>query len=242
MRVVFVGTGNAFASGGRNAMAIFLRSRELGVLLDCGPTTLAALEKLGIAPAEVDVILISHHHGDHFGGIPFLVLHECYEGPRDKPLYVAGPAATQSKVEQAIRLFYPGLEPFPFPIEYRDLDPDESFVRGEWTVVPFEVDHFSRGTALGYRVTADGKTVVFSGDTAWTDELVRQSADADLFICECSSFDEPLDRHVSHRDLTENRSRLTAKRTWLVHGGDDVLARERELVFPLAHDGMEVHL
>ena len=241
MRVTFLGTGNAFASGARNAMAILLQGDDLGVLLDCGPTTLVALKKLGLSPADVDVILLSHHHGDHFGGVPFLALHECYQGSREKPLRVLGPEGTESKVAQAVSLFFPGIEAN-FPLEYRDLGASEPFTLGTLRATPFEVDHYSRGTAFGYRVELSGKTVVFSGDTAWTDELARQSSDADLFVCECSSFDDPIDKHMSHRDLEDNRTRLTATRTLLVHAGDDVLAHEPELVFELAHDGMEVNL
>ena len=142
---------------------------------------------------------------------------------------------------QSLSLFFPGIEA-PFPLEYRDLAPSEAFTLSTLRATPFEVEHYSRGVAFGYRVELSGKTVVFSGDTAWTDELVRQSSDADLFVCECSSFDEPIDKHMSHRDLEDHRARLTAKRTLLVHAGDDVLAHEPELVFELAHDGMEVTL
>jgi ribonuclease BN (tRNA processing enzyme) len=222
-------------------MAILLRAAGMGVLLDCGPTTLTALKKLGLAPADVDVILLSHHHGDHFGGVPFLALHECYDGARDKPLRVLGPEGTETKVASVLPTFFPGVE-VRFPLEYRDLVPNEEFAIAPLSGVPFEVEHYSSGVAFGYRVEIDGKTVVFSGDTAWTDVLATRSADADLFICECSSFETPIDKHMSHTDLEAHRAGLTAARTLLVHAGDDVLAHQAELVFELAHDGMEVNL
>ena len=100
---------------------------------------------------------------------------------------------TETKVAQSVSLFFPGIEA-PFPLEYRDLAPSEAFTLSTLRATPFEVDHYSRGVAFGYRVELSGKTVVFSGDTAWTEELVRQSSDADLFVCECSSFDEPIDK------------------------------------------------
>lgn len=242
MRVLFLGTGNAFAAGGRNAMAILLRTDAFGVLLDCGPTTLVALKKHGLAPSCVDAVLLSHHHGDHFAGVPFLVLHEILVGSRTKPLDIIGPEGTKSKMTQAAELFFPGVEEAPFPLCYRDVRPGESVRTGALSAGAFEVDHYSNGVALGYRASLGDKSVVFSGDTAWTDELVRQSKDADLFICECSSFEKPLDRHMRHADLVQHRDEIEAQRTLLVHPGDDVLAREKELVFELAHDGMEVEL
>ena len=221
-------------------MAILLRTAELGVLLDCGPTTLTALKKISLTPNDVDVVLLSHHHGDHYGGLPFLILHDCYVGPRKKALRVLGPDGTRSILSTATTLFFAGLEPFPFELETRDLEPSKPLELPGLEVLGVPVDHYSRGTAFGYRVRAGGKTVVFSGDTAWTDILVEQTAGADLFICECSSFERPLEKHMSHRDLQRNRDRLGARRTLLVHAGEDVLARQDELVFELAHDGMRV--
>ena len=152
-------------------MAILLQGDDLGVLLDCGPTTLVALKRLGLSPADVDVILLSHHHGDHFGGVPFLALHECYQGPREKPLRILGPEGTETKVAQSLSLFFPGIEA-PFPLEYRDLAPSEAFTLSTLRATPFEVEHYSRGVAFGYRVELSGKTVVFSGDTAWTEDAL----------------------------------------------------------------------
>lgn len=242
MEVVFLGTGNAFASGGRNAMAILLRTDGFGVLLDCGPTTLVALKRASLSPSDVDLVLLSHHHGDHFAGVPLLLCHERYVGRRAKPFRVCGPEGTVSLLERATSLFFPGIEPAPFPIEYGDLHPGDEQNEGRVTFRPFRVDHFPSGVAFGYRVEMGGKTVVYSGDTAWTDVLARESAGADLFVCECSSLDPTPEKHTSHDDLARNRGHITARRTLLVHPGDDVIAREQELVFELARDGMRVML
>lgn len=240
MHVVFLGSGNAFASGGRNHMAILLRSHEVGVLLDCGPTTLVALKREGLTPSDVDVVLVSHLHGDHFGGIPMLAVHERHISQRRKPLQVFGPPGTRATVSSALELFYPGLDGPPF--EYTDVPSGAEIEVGVLRFLPFEVDHFSSGTAYGYRVELDGKSVVFSGDTAWTDALVDQTPNVDLFICECSSYEAPLPKHMSHTDLKRNRARLGAKRTLLVHAGEDVIARKDQLAFELAHDGTRIEL
>ncbi len=242
MEVVFLGTGNAFASGGRNAMAILLRVDGFGVLLDCGPTTLVALKRASLSPSDVDLVLLSHHHGDHFAGVPFLLCHQRYVGRRAKPFRVCGPTGTVSILEKATSLFFPGIEPAPFPIEYRDLQPEEEQSEERLSFRPFRVDHFSSGIAFGYRVEMGGKTVVYSGDTAWTDVLARESGGADLFICECSSLARTSEKHTSHDDLVDNRGRITARRTMLVHAGDDVIAREEALAFELARDGMRMTL
>jgi ribonuclease BN (tRNA processing enzyme) len=134
------------------------------------------------------------------------------------------------------------MAPYPFPFETIELEPDEERREGEFRFRAFEVDHYSRGVAFGYRLEVEGKTVVFSGDTAWIDTLVRETEGADLFICECSSFEIPLPLHMSHRDLVANRHRIGASRILLVHPGEEVIAREKELAFELASEGMRVTL
>jgi ribonuclease BN (tRNA processing enzyme) len=242
MEIVFLGTGNAFASGGRNHMALLLRAEGLGVLLDCGPTTLVAMKKAGLSPSGVDLVLLSHHHGDHVAGLPLLVCHERYVGPRTKPFRVLGPRGTVSLVEVATRLFFPGMEPLPFAFVLGDLEPDEGAKVKGLTIQPFQVDHYSQGIALGYRLEIEGRIIVFSGDTAWTEALVRESEGADLFVCECSSYDEPSGKHVAYRDLAANQDRIHARRTLLVHADEEIIARRNELAFELAYDEMRVSL
>ena len=72
--VVFIGTSDAFGAGGRRQSAILARAPGGGVLLDCGTTTSTGLCELGISRDEIDAIVISHFHGDHYGGIPILLL------------------------------------------------------------------------------------------------------------------------------------------------------------------------
>ena len=80
--VVFVGTGDAFGSGGRRNSAILVRDGCGSLLLDCGPTTLGGLKSLGIDPREIDAIAISHFHGDHAAGVPFLLIDYQFENRR----------------------------------------------------------------------------------------------------------------------------------------------------------------
>src|SRR5690606_14625302 len=89
--VVFVGTSDAFGAGGRRQSAIFARGERGGMLLDCGATTNTGLAQLGIPRDEVDVILISHFHGDHFGGIPAFLYAALYSDRRRHPLDIVGP-------------------------------------------------------------------------------------------------------------------------------------------------------
>ena len=95
MEVRFVGSGDAFGSGGRFQTCIRLQHEAFTVLVDCGATSLTAMKAQQLDPGEVDAVVISHLHGDHFGGLPFLVLDGQFTR-RTKPLTVFGRRAPRS--------------------------------------------------------------------------------------------------------------------------------------------------
>ena len=74
MELTFIGAGDAFGRGGRFQTCLHLSGAGDSVLLDCGATSLVALKRAGVDPGEIGWVILSHLHGDHFGGVPFLVL------------------------------------------------------------------------------------------------------------------------------------------------------------------------
>ena len=76
MRLQFLGSGDAFGSGGRFNMCILVESEATRFLVDCGASSLIAMKRLGVSPNSIDTILITHLHADHFGGLPFFILNE----------------------------------------------------------------------------------------------------------------------------------------------------------------------
>lgn len=244
MEVLFLGTGNAFGSGGRHPVSIWVRGERFQLLLDCGPSALPMLKRAGRSASEIDLVLVSHHHGDHFSGLPFLLLDYQYQGPRQRAFAIAGPPSTEEKVEQLTRLLFPSLQDRrrPYVLAYSELAEGEPEPFGPLSVTAFRARHYPQGVAFGYRLSLDGRTVVYSGDTEWTEELARQSEGADLFICECSSFERKIEYHLSYRELENRRHQIRARRTILIHAGEDVLARRSELAFELADDGQEIRL
>jgi ribonuclease BN (tRNA processing enzyme) len=109
-------------------------------------------------------------------------------------------------------------------------------------VAPFRVPHQARDVSLGMSVSCGGKTLLFSGDSAWTEEFVARSRGADLFLCECCFYDRDSAVHVNYRKLRENLPRLGAKKILLTHLGEEMLARQAEIDLPLAEDGMVVEI
>ncbi|MDX2494149.1 MAG: MBL fold metallo-hydrolase, partial [Desulfuromusa sp.] len=86
-----IGTGDAFGSGGRLNSCFHLAAAGEQLLLDCGCSSLIGMQRCGVIPSEIDTVIISHLHGDHFGGIPYLLLEGKYISQRIRPLTLVGP-------------------------------------------------------------------------------------------------------------------------------------------------------
>jgi ribonuclease BN (tRNA processing enzyme) len=109
LTVTFAGSGDAFGSGGRYQACIHLRGSDSGnpVLLDCGATSLSALKRLGLDPGEIAAVFVSHLHGDHFGGLPFLILDGQFSR-RTRTLSVAGPPGIARRLTDVMECMFPG--------------------------------------------------------------------------------------------------------------------------------------
>lgn len=244
VRVTFLGTGDAFNSGGRCHASYLVSTPSTSVLLDCGATALKGLKSAGIAARDLDTIFISHLHGDHFAGVPFILLDSVYDQRRTRALTVVGPPGTETRLLELYRCLYRDLSehPHPFPLEFVEVMPGKQQQVGAVDVLPFRVPHQQNHISLGYRVLIEGKTVLYSGDTGWTEDLVTQSQSTDLFICECCYFETRTDFHLDYPRLAENASRFGCRRLVLTHIGREVLAHKSELHLELAHDGLVVEL
>jgi ribonuclease BN (tRNA processing enzyme) len=239
-----LGTSDAFGSAGRHCAGYLLEGPQSCVLLDAGPSVLTALKVQGRRPTELDAVLLSHLHGDHFGGVAFLILEFCYEAPRDRPLVVVGPPDTERRVFELYYALYAEMRGKPLPFELRFVemsDGSTAEVAGS-RVESFRVPHQDTAVSLGYRVRTNGSTVVYSGDTAWTPDLLRHSRGADLFLCECTTFDSEVPRHIRYREIEANRQSFECERLLLTHLGREMRERSGEIPETLANDGLKIPL
>jgi len=239
----FVGSGDAFGSGGRLQTCMHLSGGGAAVLIDCGTSSLIGMKRDGLDPGEVGAVLLSHMHVDHCGGLPFLIL-DAQFSRRTRPLLVAGPPGVRERVEAAMELFFPGSMAVQrrFSVEFVELAP-RSLVRvGPATVTAFPVVHPSGAPPSALRVQYGGRTIAYSGDTEWTENLVEAARGADLFVCEAYTIDRPVKFHLDYRTVEAQAERLGAKRIILTHMGREMLARSGEAKFERAHDGLVITL
>lgn len=244
VEIRFVGSGDAFGSGGRFQTCIAVRSSDDFFLIDCGASSLVAMRQQQLRPRDVSKIFITHLHGDHFGGLPFFLLDAQLVSKREAPLTIAGPPGLESRLTQAMEVLFAGsskVDPA-FELALIELKPRSPTSIGDVEVTAFPAAHFSGAPSYSLRVQVQGKTFVYSGDTQWTDTLIEASDGADLFACECYVFDKDVPLHNSYAKIMENRSRMTCKRIIVTHMNEDMLSRVPEIELEAAEDGLTVVL
>jgi ribonuclease BN (tRNA processing enzyme) len=207
-----LGCGDAFGSGGRLHTSFMLDAPGTRLLIDCGTSALIAMHRSRIDPARLDAVVLSHLHGDHFGGLPFLLLD----------------AAFVSRRNALVRT-----------ITWRDRRP--AAVAGA-TVTPFRVAHESGAPAFAVRVSCGGCTVAYSGDTGWTPSLLAAAEGSDLFICEATSYDRTIPAHLTYAAVARHREAFRTRRLVLTHLGPDMIARSASLAVESLRDGQRIAL
>src|SRR5215471_17564028 len=157
MHLQFVGCGDAFGSGGRLATCFHVVGAGANFLIDCGASSLTGLNRLGIAREAIDAILVTHFHGDHFGGLPYFVL-DAHFGKRARPLVVAGPPGIESWLVRAMEAAFEHFSKITLGFELRVMSLPERTATaiGPLQVTPYPVVHGnSGGPFFGYRVAVE---------------------------------------------------------------------------------------
>jgi ribonuclease BN (tRNA processing enzyme) len=221
MRLTIVGTGDAWGSKGRSHTCFRVEAGGRCALIDFGASAIVAWNRMGLDLNAVDAIVISHLHGDHFGGLPFFLLQCQFETRRARPLTIYGPPGARARIEAAIEIFYPGVAARGWRFDWRivEVEPGSNVDIGGFELLTLPVVHASGAPSTAVRLSRAGKSVAYSGDTEWTPMLEKICAGADLFIVECYAAQAHVPGHLNWSTLAENLGRLEAKRIAITHMG-----------------------
>ncbi len=242
--VNFVGSGDAFGTGGRFNTCILVDGADIRFTIDFGASSLVALNAQGISHNSIDAILLTHIHGDHSAGIAFLMIDAMLGAKRDRPLTIAGPRNLEARLAEAQEVLFPGSDVMApkFPVTYVELPVGETTEVLGLKATPYAAKHIWQTDPTVLRVEVDDKIVAYSGDGDWTPDLPKATKDADLFIAECYFFEKPVKWHLNYPTILEHREEFGAKRMILTHMGPEMLAMADQVPEETAHDGLVVEL
>ena len=242
VELAFLGCGDAFGSGGRLNTCFHVDAGSTRFLIDCGASSLAALHRNGLTTDDVDAILITHFHGDHYGGLPFLFLDAFVQRQRERPLTIVTPQTGPDRIRQLMEQLYPGMSSAmdKLDLRFQCYESYQTVDLDALRVTAHPVIHSDEAYSHGLRIEVEGRVIGFSGDTSWTDALTDIAAGAQLMICECNFFETRTPTHLDYRTLEQRLPELKAERIILNHLGNEMLENLEKVSVTCAEDGMRV--
>jgi ribonuclease BN (tRNA processing enzyme) len=219
MRLIVIGCSGSYPGPDSPASSYLVEAEEgdrtWRILLDLGNGALGGLQQV-VDPLSVDAVFISHLHPDHFFDMSgYYVLRKYHPSGAQPRIPVYGPRGVAKRLAQAYGLAEnPGMtEEF----DFREYD-GRSVTVGPLTIEVTQVLHPVESYAM--RVTHEGRSFVYSGDTALCDSLVGLAQGTDLLLAEAAfreGEDNPPDLHMTGRDAAETAARAGAGRLVLTH-------------------------
>jgi ribonuclease Z len=194
MRVTLLGTGTPAIRPHRLGPSTLIQAGGETLLFDAGRGTMLRLKQAGVSYDQVDEVFLTHLHSDHLVGLPDLWLTGWVLGRRDSPLKIWGPRGTQSLLNHL-------AQAFSYDVDIRstkstklsqvgigtivtEIEAGMVYQKSGVTVTAFDVDHSPIEPAFGFRVEYAGRSLVISGDTRYSNNLIKHSKGVDVLIHE----------------------------------------------------------
>lgn len=244
VKVTFAGSGDAFGSGGRFNTCFLVEAPGICFAIDFGASSLIALNALGIPHNRIDLILLTHLHGDHCGGVSALMMDAMLGAKRETPLTIAGPKDTAAHLPKVQQALYPGSQSMTpkFSVETIDMEVMKPHEIKGLKVTTYPAIHTEATNPTSMRVEVAGKIIAYTGDGSWSEHMPELARGADLFISECYFFAKNVPFHMNYPELMEHRDELEVKRLVLTHLGPEMLRHKDEIREQCAYDGLVIEL
>jgi ribonuclease BN (tRNA processing enzyme) len=235
-----IGSGDAFGTGGKFHTCFWLENEGKNILIDCGANAPLAIKKAGKSIDDIDAIFITHFHGDHFGGLPFLLTELAYVvKDTDHVIDILGPEGVQRRVLDLQEAMYAGSLEYIEPItRFHEYSQTSELL--DLKIQSFPAIHSEQSNPKGIRIEMSDRSMAYSGDGEWSDSLIQMSESTDLMIIECYDFDKQTPGHLNYKTIEKNRRLLKCSELYLTHHGPEMINRADSLEIPSLYDGMEL--
>jgi len=218
LELIVVGSGTGVPSLRRGSPCLAVKAGGRLLVLDLGSGSLRALLGLGLNFSAIDLLALTHLHPDHVGDlIPFLFATRYSLGYTRRQPFRLLAARGFARFHQRLNEAFAGwVEPPPGLMDLVELDPDgPDELRQEGLVIKSAPTNHADGS-LAYRVEAEGRSLVYSGDTDESDSLVDLARGADLLVLEAANpFKVP--GHLTPAEAGRLAARAGVPRLLLTH-------------------------
>jgi ribonuclease Z len=196
IRVHLIGTGGTELTPTREGMSTLIEAKGQTLTFDVGRGALQNIYLSRIDPRNVTKIFLTHLHSDHIEGLPAIWMTPWFMFGRKQKLEIWGPQGTQQMVDGMRQMYGHDVEHRANPVfkrDYLDVTVHEItdgtvYDAGGVKVTAFTVEHDDGNPAFGYRIDADGRAVLLSGDTTYSDNVVKFGTNADLIVSNVVAF------------------------------------------------------
>lgn len=163
-----IGCGDAMGTGGRNNTCYLIDDEFGRFTIDFGASSLVALNARSVVPDTIDTIYLTHLHGDHFGGLPNLLMMREYQSDVVRKLTIAGPPGLEQRIINLCEAMFPGMwkQDWTFPLDIVEILPGRPVDVLGRRVLTHPVTHYAGpepSTVL--RIETSGAIIGYSGDT-----------------------------------------------------------------------------
>ena len=203
-----------------------------------------ALKSQNFTTDTIDGVIISHFHGDHFGGLPYLLLDANFNQQRTAPFHIMGPPGISDRVEALLEASYPkvAIGSLGFEVHFEEFEHLTKQDFGPFQLEAIPVVHVPESNPHGIRLYYQQSLLSFSGDTGWTENLYQIADGAHLFVCECNFFETEMPSHLNYRKIVKERDNLKCERIILNHLGAEMLDNLSLVDLQCGEDGMTLEL
>ncbi|HZQ10802.1 MAG TPA: MBL fold metallo-hydrolase [Anaerolineae bacterium] len=198
-QITLLGTGSAWSGPGRENTYFLVRGATTNLLIDCAGSPAQRLAQVGVSPAAIDHIILTHNHPDHIYGFPILMLNAWMAG-RKNPLHVYGLKETVQSARALLRAVDSKAWPNFFKIKYHTVTPNSIQHLpqiGEFDVAATSSVHFVPTIALRVTERATGRAFAYSADTSPNPNIVEIAREAHFLLHEATTWNTPSEGHSS---------------------------------------------
>lgn len=240
MKVTLLGTGTCVPSLHRGSSSYLVQTSENNILVDVGPSVVRRLLEYGFTTRDVDVIILTHFHVDHTADFSTFLFASNYDvEPRTKKLIVVAGKGL-NEFYGGLLAVYPWIAPKSYEISFYEM-PEGTLKEGGLVLATAPMVH--NGESIGVRIE-EQKSVVFSGDTDYTQNLIDVARETNLLVVECSFPYKKANGHLNLDALYKIVDQAKPKRVILTHLYPDWDNFQGVLHAPylLGEDGMEIEV